>query len=130
MMKEFISGLKGEACVTVSSENTAKAVKSGCLDVFATPMLLALLEEATCICCAPMLDEGETTVGIKVCVSHDKASKIGEVISAQAVLESAEGRKLIFTVSAKDSKGDIIGKGTIERFVVTEEKFMKRVQGV
>ena len=129
-MKEFTAKLKGKAVTTVDSSNTARAVKSGSLDVFATPMMLALMEEATCIACAPLLDEGETTVGTCVSVTHDKASGLGAVITAYAVLENVDGRRLTFSVQAKDENDNIIGKGTIERFIVITDKFMKRVNGV
>ncbi|MDE5985067.1 MAG: thioesterase family protein [Eubacterium sp.] len=129
-MKAFNEKLSAKASTTVSVQNTAKTVKSGSLDVFATPMMLALMEEATCIACSPLLDEGETTVGTCVSVTHDKASGIDTAITADAVLENVDGRKLTFSVQAQDDKGDIIGKGTIERFVVLEDKFMKRVNGI
>lgn len=129
-MKEFTAKLEGKAVTTVDHSNTAKAVKSGSLDVFATPMMLALMEEATCTACAPLLDESETTVGTCVSVTHDKASGLGVVITAIAVLENADGRKLTFSVQAIDENNNIIGKGTIERFVVLEDKFMKRVNGI
>lgn len=129
-MKEFQEKLTASVTLTVTDSVTAKTVKSGSLDVFGTPMLLALMEEATCNCVAPLLDEGETTVGTSVSLSHDKASGVGEKVTATAVLEKAEGRKLTFSVSAVDSKNDVIGKGTIERFVVLSDKFMKKVQSV
>lgn len=129
-MKAFNEKLSAKASTTVSGQNTARTVKSGSLDVFATPMMLALMEEATCAACSSLLDEGETTVGTCVSVTHDKASGIGTVITADAVLENVDGRKLTFSVQAQDDKGDIIGKGTIERFVVLEDKFMKRVNGI
>lgn len=129
-MKEFTEKLSAQASVKVDSSNTARAVKSGCLDVFATPMMVALMEEATCLACAPVLDEGETTVGTSICVSHDKASGLGTEVTAYAQLEVVDGRRLTFSVSAKDEKGDVIGKGTIERFVVLEDKFMKRVNSL
>lgn len=129
-MKEFQEKLTASVSHTVTDGVTAKTVKSGSLDVFGTPMLLALMEEATCNCVAPLLDEGETTVGTNVSLSHDKASGVGEKVTATAVLEKADGRKLTFSVSAVDSKGDVISKGTIERFVVLSDKFMKKVQSV
>lgn len=119
-MKEFHGEYKGEALATVNSTNTAAAVGSGSLPVFATPMMLALMEEATCEAASAILDDGETTVGIKVEITHDKAS---------AKLEAVDGRRLVFSVSAKDDNGNIIGKGTIERFVVNCDKFMKKVNG-
>lgn len=129
-MKDFTAKLSASAGTTVNSSKTAKAVKSGSLDVFATPMMLALMEEATCLACAPILEDGETTVGTNISVSHNKASGIGAQITATAVLENADGRRLTFSVSAKDSNDDIIGKGTIERFVVLEDKFMKKVNSI
>ena len=122
-MKEFHGEYKGEVLATVNSTNTAAAVGSGSLPVFATPMMLALMEEATCEAASAILDDGETTVGIKVEITHDKASAMG------AKLEAVDGRRLVFSVSAKDDNGNIIGKGTIERFVVNCDKFMKKVNG-
>ncbi len=129
-MKHFTEELKSEAITVVNSTNTAVCVKSGSLPVFATPMMVALMEEATCNACVPLLDEGETTVGTKISVTHDKASGVGATVTASAVLEEVDGRRLVFSVSAKDDSGDIIGRGTIERFVVLSEKFMKRVNRV
>ena len=117
-MKTFSSLPVGEAVTTVNDTNCAAAVKSGALEVFATPMMLALMEEATC-----------NAVGTKIAVTHDKASGIGTRITAFATLTEADGRRLVFEVYAKDDKGDIIGKGTVERFVVYSEKFMNRVNG-
>lgn len=126
-MKEFTEKHSAKSVTTVNSSNTAKAVKSGSLDVFATPMMLALMEEATCTAAAPLLDYGETTVGTKISITHDKASKLGAEITANAVLEEVDGRRLVFSVCAYDENGNTIGKGTIERFVVFAEKFMKKV---
>lgn len=126
-MKAFNSIMKSEAITVVNSTNTAVAAGSGSLPVFATPMMIALMEEATCNAVAPLLDEGETTVGTKISVTHDKASGMGTTVTAVATLEEVDGRRLVFSVSAKDDKGDIIGKGTVERFVVLSDKFMKRI---
>lgn len=128
-MKEFTSVMKSEAITVVNSTNTAVAVGSGSLPVYATPMMIALMEEATCNAVAPLLEDGETTVGTKISVSHDKASGTGTTVTAYASLEEVDGRRLIFSVSAKDDNGDVIGKGEIERFVVLSDKFMKRVNG-
>ncbi len=127
-MKDFKKGLTSEAVAKVTTDMSARAVKSGSLDVLATPALIALMEHASCNCAAYLLDENETTVGTRISISHDKASAIGETIRATAVLESVNARRLTFSVCAYDSKNDIIGKGTIERFLVISDKFMKRVQ--
>lgn len=128
-MKEFHGEYKGEALTVVNQTNTASAVGSGSLPVFATPMMLALMEQATCEACLDLLDDGETTVGTKVEITHDKASGLSTAITAYAKLEEVDARRLVFSVSAKDEEGNVIGKGKIERFVVLADKFMKRVNG-
>ena len=127
-MKEFKHELKGEAMTLVNSAYTAIAARSGSLEVFGTPFMIALMEKATCSACESLLDEGETTVGTAINITHDKASGLGELIKASATLKAVDGRKLTFDVIATDSKEDIIGKGTITRFVVNGERFMSKVE--
>lgn len=127
-MKEFEHELKGEAMILVNSAYTAIAARSGSLEVFGTPFMIALMEKATCSACESLLDEGETTVGTAINITHDKASGLGELIKASATLKAVDGRKLTFDVIATDSKEDIIGKGTITRFVVNGERFMSKVE--
>lgn len=127
-MKEFEHELKGEAMTLVNSAYTAIAARSGSLEVFGTPFMIALMEKATCSACESLLDEGETTVGTAINITHDKASGLGELIKASATLKAVDGRKLTFDVIATDRKEDIIGKGTITRFVVNGERFMSKVE--
>lgn len=127
-MKKFEQELKGEAMTLVNSAYTAIAARSGSLEVFGTPFMIALMEKATCSACESLLDEGETTVGTAINITHDKASGLGELIKASATLKAVDGRKLTFDVIATDSKEDIIGKGTITRFVVNGERFMSKVE--
>lgn len=126
-MKEVKHQLQGKAIAIVNATNTAVAAQSGSLQVFGTPFMIALMEKATCKAVEEFLDEGETTVGTNIDVSHIKASGIGTVITATAILDDADERKLTFTVHAVDDNGNTIGKGTIERFVVNADKFMKKV---
>lgn len=126
-MKEVKQQLQGKAIAIVNATNTAVAAQSGSLQVFGTPFMIALMEKATCKAVEEFLDEGETTVGTNIDVSHIKASGIGTVITATAILDDADERKLTFTVYAVDDNGNTIGKGTIERFVVNADKFMKKV---
>ncbi len=125
-MKEIIIGSSAETTTIVNSTNTAITAGSGSLPVLGTPFLIALMEKATCNAVFNFLEDDETTVGTNVSISHIKASGIGMVISAKATVAECSGRRIAFDVSAADSSGDIIGKGTIERFVVNENKFMKK----
>lgn len=120
--------IKSEALTVVNSTNTAIAAQSGSLQVFGTPFMIALMEKATCNAVADLLEDGETTVGTNIDISHSKASGLGEVITATAILSEIDGRKLTFDVVAKEADGSVIGRGVIERFVVNSEKFMKKVE--
>lgn len=118
--------LTGNASVPVSSANTAATMKSGSLAVFATPAMCALMEEAACAAVAAHLKEDSGTVGISLNITHDRATKLGDTVTATATVTAVEGRKITYTVEACDSKG-IIGKGTHERFLIDNEKFMAKV---
>lgn len=126
-MKEFLMGASASEEVTVTDAYTAAAAGSGSLSVFGTPFMIALMEKATCSAASSFLEEGETTVGTNINVSHIRASGIGEKITAKAELINADGRKLTFRVSAYNEKDEAVGEGEIERFVVIIDKFMKRV---
>ena len=119
-------GLTATARTVVSQENTALKMGSGDLEVFATPAMVALMEQAAMMAVAEVLDEGSTTVGTEMNCSHIKASKLGAQITATAVLTEVEGRKLIFTVGATDEQG-IIGEGVHTRFVVDRARFMAKL---
>lgn len=126
-MKDIQSKAYAEVSVEVGEDNTAAAVGSGSLEVFGTPCMIALMEKATVNAVAPFLENDETTVGTQINVSHCKASAVGAVITARAELSEVQGRKLVFDVSAVDDKGDVIGEGRIERFVVFAERFMSKL---
>ena len=120
------AGQTAIATVTVTESNIAKTMKSGSLEVFATPAMCALMEEAAQAAVQPHLEEGEGTVGISLSISHDAPSPMGSTITAKATVTAVEGRKITFNIEASDGVG-IIGKGTHERFVINNEKFMTKV---
>lgn len=125
-------GKTATATTTVTEKNTAKAVGSGSLDVFATPMMVALMEQAACQCMADGLTPGQTSVGTQINVAHTAASPCGAVITATAEIVAVEGRKISFTVAAYDSTkedgANEIGKGTHERFIIDAERFMSKLE--
>ena len=123
-MTNLHTGLTGTANVTVTEANIAATMKSGSLAVFATPAMCALMEEAACAAVNAHLEEG--SVGISLNITHDRATAMGDSVTATAKLTAVDGRKLTFEVSAADSKG-VIGKGTHERFIIDNEKFMAKV---
>ncbi len=119
-------GLSHQSTTTVSEQNTALAMGSGDLKVFATPAMIALMENAAMKSVAFDLPEGATTVGAMMHSTHIKPSAHGETITATATLTEIEGRKLTFKVSAHDSKGTI-GEGTHIRYIVDREKFISKL---
>lgn len=118
-------GKTAKASTTVTYVNTAKAIGSGSLDVFATPMMIALMESAACECLADVLEPGQTSVGTKVDIAHNAASPVGANITATATIESVSGNKITFAVTASDSAGEI-GSGKHTRVIVDAERFVSR----
>ncbi len=110
---------------TVTETNTASAVGSGSLNVYATPAMLALMEKAACLAIVPLLNDGETTVGTNLNVNHIAATPVGMSVSATAELIERDGRKFSFKVTASDESG-IIGEGTHERFCVISQRFTEK----
>ncbi len=116
-------GLTYTAKTTVSIENCAISMGSGDLSVFATPAMLALMENAAMLSVAAFLPEGATTVGGEINVKHLKPSIFGATVEATATLTNIDGRKLVFDVVAYDG-GVKVGCGTHLRFIVDKERFM------
>ena len=119
-------GLKYQSRVVVSEDNTALKLGSGDMEVFATPAMIALMENAAMNAVAEHLDVGATTVGTMMRSSHIKASAVGATITAEAELVAVEGRRLSFVVKAWDEKGTI-GEGEHERFIVDRERCLSKL---
>ena len=119
-------GLKHSTIMRVMEGNTAEFIGSGDMAVLATPVMVALMENAAMLAVATKLDEGDTTVGSAISTSHLKPSKVGAHILAEAELTAIEGRKLTFKVRAYDGE-TLIGEGDHVRFVVNREKFLAKL---
>ncbi len=91
--------------------------------VFATGFLVGFLEWACIKAVNPHLDwPQEQTVGTHVDVSHEAATPPGLEVTANVELIAVEGRKLVFSVEARDGL-DLISRGRHERFVIDRERF-------
>lgn len=117
------AGLAALVTLTVTDADTAIALRSGSVPVLATPRLLALCEEATVKAVSKGLDEAATTVGVQVMLDHVTPSPVGREVTAEATLEKVAGRKLFFTVSARDERG-LIAAGRVTRVVVDKAQFL------
>ena len=121
------TGIKGHREQIVTPEMSAARVGSGLVDVFATPMLVALVEQTCYESVLPHLDEGQGTVGTLVNVSHVSATPIGKRVWCESELVEVDRRRLVFSVKAYDECG-LIGEGTHERFVIDTAKFMDKLK--
>ena len=119
------TGLTGEATTKVVHENTAAHVGAGGVEVFATPMMIALMENAAWRAVADQLEPGYVTVGTVVNIRHLAATPLGQQVRATAKLIEIDGRRLVFQVEAYDEQCQI-GEGRHERFIVNLERFLKQ----
>ncbi len=118
-------GIKGRIEQTVVYELTADYIGSGMVKVFATPMMIAMMEKTCRLSVAPHLEPGDGTVGTHVNVSHCAATPEGMKVWCESELVEIDRRRLVFKVAAYDERG-LIGEGTHERFIINNEKFQKK----
>lgn len=122
MMKE---GIIGRESVRVCAENTALAMGSGALEVFATPALVALAEKTCWTSVQPELEPGQGTVGTGLQLQHTAPTPVGMTVCCESVLTEVNGRSLTFAVKLWDDKGPV-GEGTHQRVIVTNERFQAK----
>jgi fluoroacetyl-CoA thioesterase len=120
-------GRSGQASLVVGPGDTAVALGSGDVDVLATPRLISLCEEATLRAVEDALDPGWTSVGVRVQFDHLAPVKVGGRVTAEAMLEKVEGRRLVFTVTATDAAG-LVGAGRVTRVVVDVDGFLAKAR--
>lgn len=120
-------GTKGTMEMVVTDEHSAMKVGSGLVNVFATPSMIALMENTAQSSIKDDLPEGYGTVGIEINAKHIKATPIGMKVRCESTLKKVEGKKLIFEVEAYDEVAKI-GEGTHIRYIVDKEQFVKKVQ--
>lgn len=118
-------GLTYTSTTIVDKTNTALALGSGDMEVFATPAMVALMENAAMNAVAAHLEAGQTTVGSQITTTHIKPSALGATITATATLTAVEGRKLSFVVEAYDGE-TLIGSGAHVRYIVDRERFLSK----
>ena len=121
-------GAKGAAEMLVTDDKTAAAIGSGSVRVFATPWMVAMMELSACNALAPYYEEGQSSVGTKLNVSHDKATPVGMRVHAEAEVIEVDRRRIVLQVTARDETG-VIGRGTHERFLIDMAKFLAKAEG-
>lgn len=119
------TGIKGLQQMTVSEEHLANNIGSGRVRVFATAMMIALMERAAVVSIEPYLEDGQGSVGTLVNMTHCSATPLGMKVWAETELVEIDRRRLVFKVAAYDETG-LIGEGTHERFIISTEKFQTK----
>jgi predicted thioesterase len=122
-------GDRGGIREVVTDADTAVALGSGGLPVLATPRLLAWCEAASCRALDGRLPAGSSSVGTSVRLEHLAPSAVGEQVTVVALVATVDGRRIGFEVEATDAAGTVVGRGTVERVVVDDERFLARLAG-
>ncbi|MFN2201857.1 MAG: thioesterase family protein [Caldilineaceae bacterium] len=126
MSSTIAAGLSGTSSRIVGSADLATSMGSGTVEVFATPAMIALMEEAAVDALAPALPDGLTSVGIYLEVHHLAGTPLQMSVSATATVIEVDGRVITFEVSATDGL-EIIGRGVHRRVIVDGARFVERV---
>ncbi|MCK9291689.1 MAG: thioesterase family protein [Bacteroidales bacterium] len=121
------TGLRLKKKLVVTNSHTATAYGSGTLDVFATPAMIALMEQTAMLSVEDSLPHNLTTVGTEICVQHLRPSALNNMLYCESLLTEINGRELNFEVKVWD-KDHIVGKGTHTRFIVDIERFMAKIE--
>ena len=120
-------GLVGEATLIVEEKHTAHFLRNGGVHALATPIMIALMEEAARNLVDPLLESGKLSVGTTLDVKHQAATPIGMRVTARAELLAVGGRTLTFRVEAHDER-ERVGEGTHIRAIISLEAFLARLQ--
>ena len=126
-MRTIPIGTKATATLVVKPEHLANRFKDAMLPlVFATPMMILVMENAALNAIKPYLEPGESAVGTSVDVKHLSATPVGHEVRATAEVVRVEGKRIDYIVSASDEQGEI-GKGTHQRIVIDLQSFNERL---
>ena len=121
-------GQTGTATRTVTPQDSARQIGSGNMDgIFATPMLIAVMEAAAVACVEQQLPDEYTSLGYKIDAQHVAATPIGMTVTAVAELTEISGRKLTYKIEAHDDQ-ELIGTSTHIRIVVDRARFAAKLQ--
>jgi len=122
-------GIKHIITRVVEYKDSAVAMGSGAIEVFATPAMILWMEEAARNAVADTLPKGSTTVGTLVNVKHIAATRVGKKVCIIARLTGIDKRLLSFAVEARENNidGKLLGEGIHERAIIDIERFMGKL---
>ncbi len=126
-MENIDVGLKGESHTVVTTDQMARHLGSGGINVYATPSMIALMEGAAVAAIDHMLPDGQASVGISLEVKHLAATPKGQKIKAEAEVISIDGRQVKFIVKAWNEY-ELIGEGSHTRFIIDINRFLQKLE--
>ncbi|MGZ4789551.1 MAG: thioesterase family protein [Terriglobales bacterium] len=127
MSKPVPVGARAEISETVEHKHTLTSHFPQLPPVYSTPDMIRLMETACFLALQPFAQDDEITVGTKIDVEHRAATPLGAKVTAEAVMESFDGRFYVMRVRAWDERQEI-GRGTVGRAFVSIGRFMARLQ--
>lgn len=95
--------------------------------IFSTPSMVQLVERAAIESLAPVLADGQITVGTKVEIQHQAPTLEGMPVRAVATLKTVDGARLTFEVAVFDDLGKV-GEAVHERFVLDLDRYVRRLE--
>ena len=120
-------GMKLELERVVSENDTAAKAASGSVEVLATPVMIAWMEEVSLKLAQKELEEGFTTVGTEVNIKHLKGTLVGKTVTITSVLTEIDRKRLVFNVEVLED-GVVVGSGNHTRFIIDTEKFYEKLR--
>ncbi len=126
-MEQIKPGLVGETTITVTKDQTARHLGSGNIDVYATPAMVALMEQTALSTIDPLLDKGQASVGTALDIKHIAATPLGHKVRARAEVIEVDRRRVTFRVQAWDEQ-ELIGEGTHTRFIIDTNRFLDNLK--
>ena len=120
-------GMKYEIDRVVTENDTAAKAASGSVEVLATPVMIAWMEEASLRLAQQELEEGLTTVGTEVNIKHLKGTLVGKTVKVLSTLKEIDRKRLVFDVEVVED-GVVVGSGSHTRFIIDTAKFYEKLK--
>ena len=120
-------GMKYEIDRVVTENDTAAKAASGSVEVLATPVMIAWMEEASLRLAQKELEEGFTTVGTEVNIKHLKGTLVGKTVKVLSTLKEIDRKRLVFDVEVIED-GIAVGTGSHTRFIIDTAKFYEKLK--
>jgi fluoroacetyl-CoA thioesterase len=128
-VKPIPVGARGSFSLLVQPEHLANRFKDAMLPaVFATPVMIMVMENAALNAIKAYLESGESAVGTEINVRHLAATPAGRIVSGEAEVTKTDGRRIEFRVRATEGDKEI-GVGSHSRAVIDLAKFARRLGG-